>query len=50
MVAAFWKALLSVRTPEQIARIRGKAVIDYASLRSGLGAGHSTVDMPAASK
>jgi len=33
MVAAFWKALLSVRTPEQIARIRGKAVIDYASLK-----------------
>ncbi len=46
MVAAFWKALLSVRTPEQIGRIRGKAVIDYASLKAGLGPGHSTVEMP----
>ena len=46
MVAAFWKALLSVRTPEQVGRIRGKAVIDYASLKAGLGPGHSTVEMP----
>jgi len=44
-VAAFWKALTSIRTPEQIGRVRGKAVIDYASLKAGLGQGHSTVDM-----
>lgn len=40
-VAAFWKALTNIRTPEYVARVRGKAVIDYASLRAGFGRGHS---------
>mmetsp|Transcript_15202 Transcript_15202/g.12492 ORF Transcript_15202/g.12492 Transcript_15202/m.12492 type:complete len:316 (+) Transcript_15202:41-988(+) len=44
-VAAFWKALTLIRTPELVARVRGKAVIDYASLKAGLGQGQSTVDM-----
>ena len=40
-VAAFWKALTDIRTPEHVARVRGKAVVDYASLKAGLGRGHS---------
>ena len=44
-VAAFWKALTSIRSPQQVARVRGKAVLDYASLKSGLGPGHTTVDV-----
>jgi len=43
-VAAFWQALTNVRTPEHVARVRGKAVIDYASLKAGLGKGCSTVN------
>jgi hypothetical protein len=42
-VAAFWKALKLIETPEEVARKRGKAVVDMASLRAGLGAGHTTL-------
>ena len=44
-VAAFWKALTQIRSPQDIARVRGKAVIDYSSLKAGLGQGHSTIGL-----
>jgi len=43
MVTCFWKALCNVESPEQVARKRGKVVIDYASLKAGLGRGHTTL-------
>lgn len=43
LVRAFWETLLKVRTPEQVARFRGKALLDLSSLRAGLGPGHSTI-------
>jgi len=43
MVTCFWNALTSLESPEDIARKRGKVVIDYASLKAGLGRGHTTL-------
>lgn len=44
MIQAFWKVLKEQTDPREIAEMRGRAVVDTASLRGGYGRGLSTVE------